>query len=139
MTDIETNKLLKEILRWMKFQSYPQVKRIIEETLDTPVKKKIYELANGQNSLRKAAELAGGIDFKRVHRCWEEWARLGIIEKTEGAQPKFVKIISLAELGLDAGLEPIEEPAKEKTPEASQEQVTVPEKTTEESVTIDPK
>lgn len=99
MTD-ESTKILQDILRWIKFQNLPALKNILTETLVTNEDKLVYEYTDGETSSRKIESLTG-VGYKVVQTRWNKWSKMGIVEKIEGGQTKFRKLISLEEIGID--------------------------------------
>lgn len=96
--------LQKETLRWMRFQSLPALRKTLLETLDSEQKKQIYELTDGVSVSRTVAGIAK-VSSVTVINYWNEWARLGILEKEgTGRSTTFKKMVSLPGLGIPVTL-----------------------------------
>jgi hypothetical protein len=100
MSEIETNKILRELLKWTKVTSIPTVKSLLESTLTTPEQKKAYEASNGMN-VRDVADIAH-VGKSTVGRWWADWVNLGLAElrPAKGGDRAF-RLFSLSEFGLD--------------------------------------
>lgn len=81
--DKEIKDLLKELLKWTKFEGMQKVKQVLEANLDSDVKKLIYEMSNGQSSPEIAQSV--GIAEHTVRNYWKDWSIIGIVENTSGA------------------------------------------------------
>ena len=86
----------REILRWVRFQNSPILKKMLEETLATPEEKCVYELADGKTSQPK---LHSKTDVPRttIGDWLRHWQKLGLVEKING---NYKKIESLKNLGI---------------------------------------
>lgn len=100
MNDNEDIKnILKEILKWTKFEGMQKVKQVLEATLDNDTKKLIYESSDGISS-PKIAEIAE-VTPPTVRDYWKEWAVLGIVETHPDYKRRYQKIFSLKEVGIE--------------------------------------
>lgn len=111
MNDNETNKLLKEILKWHRFQGIEILKKKInEENLFTDAKDiLVYYYSDGNKSSREIQEMIG-VNFQKVIELWKKWINAGIakpIAKQRGSGCK--KLFELHELGLKLPKGKIEE------------------------------
>jgi len=97
--DQETKNILREILKWTKFQGMQQVKQVLEATLDTDTKKLVYELSNGISSPRIAKIV--GVDPTTVRDYWKDWAVLGIVEIHPNYKKRYCRVFSLKEVGIE--------------------------------------
>jgi len=100
--DEQIIELLKELVKWTKFQAWGKVKDVLLSVLDDDEKKKIYHLSDGKNSSRKIADkIVGGKD--KVIRHWSEWANFNIVEPipVKGGGLRYKKIFSLEDFGID--------------------------------------
>jgi hypothetical protein len=93
--DQETNDLLREILRWLRFQSLDKAKAAVSGLLDSDKKKTVFEFTDGKASGRALAAKCG-VDRNAISRWWNDWFTAGIITK-EG--DTFKRLFSLKELG----------------------------------------
>lgn len=97
--DQEIKDILKEILRWTKFEGMQKVKQVLETTLDNDAKKLIYELSDGISSpkIAKIAEVAP----PTVRDYWKDWSVLGIVEIHPDYKKRYRRIFSLKEVGIE--------------------------------------
>ena len=96
--DQEVKDILREILKWTKFQGVQNVKQVLESTLDTETKKVVYQLSNGTSS-PKIAEIAR-VDPTTVRDYWKDWFVLGIVEIHPDYKKRYRGIFSLKEVGI---------------------------------------
>lgn len=88
---METNDLLREILKWQKIQGKAAVRSLISNLLDSKEKRKVYELSDGTltvSQISKRADVATGT----ISNWWNRWLAEGILWQ-EGK--KYIKVISL--------------------------------------------
>lgn len=71
--------LLEEQLRWIKVSSYKDVKAVLDNTLNTDIKKIIYYLSDGINNQDDIVRI-GKVGAGSVSNNWNEWEKLGIGE-----------------------------------------------------------
>ena len=70
------------------------LKDVIQEELKSARNKKIYELSDGERTMREIAKLAG-CPFQTVASRWKEWAVLGLVVESENRKGRYKKIVSL--------------------------------------------
>jgi transposase len=97
--DQEIKDILREILKWTKFQGMQKVKQVLETTLDIDTKKLVYELSDGVSS-PKIAKIVG-VDPTTVRDYWRDWAILGIVEIHPEYKRRYRRIFSLKEVGIE--------------------------------------
>jgi transposase len=97
--DQDIKDILKEILKWTKFEGMQKVKQVLESTLDNDDKKLIYDLSDGRSS-SKIARIAG-VSGQTVRNYWKEWAVLGIVEFCPEHKKRYHRIFSLKEVGIE--------------------------------------
>lgn len=97
--DQEIKDILKEILKWIKFEGVHKVKQVLETTLNNNAKKLIYELSDGRPS-PEIAKIAGVSD-QTVRRYWKGWAILGIVEIHPDYKKRYHGVFSLKEVGIE--------------------------------------
>lgn len=97
----EQTRILREILKWIKFTAAKEVKDVLGAALDNDQKKLIYHLSNGDSGSVEIAKVTGTSD-RTVRRCWDSWARLGIVEaiKVRGGD-RYKKAFELEDFGID--------------------------------------
>lgn len=98
-SDRETKDILREILKWTKFQGMQKVKQVLETTLDSDTKKLIYELSDGRSSSEIARTAM--VSAQTVRNYWREWAVLGIAETHPDYARRYHRIFSLMEVGIN--------------------------------------
>ena len=92
--------LLKEILKWTKVTSIPQVKNLLESTLASPEQRLAYEASDGRN-VREVADIAH-VGKSTIGRWWVDWVRLGLAElQPAKGGDRAIRSFSLAEFGLE--------------------------------------
>lgn len=81
MSEIEKESLnvLKEILKWIRFSGWTNVKQILLDTLNEPEKLVAYSLTNGDNGLDYIKDRIGR-SRGTVQRYWASWQKIGIVE-----------------------------------------------------------
>lgn len=72
-------KLLREILKWIRFSSIREVRSVLMNILDTEEKRLIYHLSDGGNGSVEISKRVG-VSHVTVTRHWRSWNRLGIVE-----------------------------------------------------------
>lgn len=97
--DDETKEILREILKWTKFQGMQKVKQVLEVALDTDAKKLVYHLSDGRPSpaIAKSAQVSSST----VRRLWKEWAVMGIVEIHPAYKKRFHRVFSLKGVGVE--------------------------------------
>ena len=95
----EIRDILREILKWTKFEGMQKVKQVLETTLDTDTKKLVYELSDGISS-PKIARIAG-VDPTTVRDYWKEWDVLGIVDIHPDYKKRYRRVFSLKEVGIE--------------------------------------
>ena len=90
---------LRELLKWTRFAGMLRLKDILNQTLLTPVEKVVYELSDGNRSMREIARHIGK-SHVTILRYWEKWKKIGIIEPAE-REGRYRHICSLEEVGLE--------------------------------------
>ena len=78
MSDEQTE-LLREMVRWMRFNGMKQVKEVLTSTLNTEKKIIAYHHSDGKNTSRDSAKLSG-ISQSVITELWKEWLSLGLGE-----------------------------------------------------------
>ncbi len=92
--------LMRELVRWSKFESIPKLRTVLEQNLLSDKEKIIYELSDGERSTRDIAKVVGGSNAT-VSNYWEKWSKLGIVDKSQKYEGRFKHICSLEEVGLE--------------------------------------
>ncbi len=88
----------REMLRWIKFTSVPQLRQTLNTVLSTDLDKRIYEMTDGELTTRSI-----GTSLKTskttVSTKWAKWAQLGIVERLSTGQCR--RLCSLGEVGIE--------------------------------------
>ena len=96
----ETISLLKELVKWTKFQAWDKVKAVLLSVLDDDEKKKIYHLSNGENSSRNIANEVTTAHTTIV-KYWNEWANSNIVEPIKVQRGvRYKKMFNLEDFGI---------------------------------------
>ena len=104
MGDIEeTVDLLREIVRWQRFQNRQALRAALEEILSSGTDRKIYALTDG---FRSQPEIAKGAKVSQptVSLKWKAWRMLGIVYELPDEPGRCCHLGSLESVGL--GLKP---------------------------------
>ena len=104
MNKVENNEvvnLLKEILKWTKFQAWGNVKTVLNNVLNDDIKKVIYHQSDGKISSRKIAELVP-VSYSKIVSFWNEWSKSNIVEpiSVKGGGSRFKKMFELEDFGI---------------------------------------
>jgi hypothetical protein len=96
--DPDIKVILKDILKWTKFQGMQNVKQVLENNLDNDVKKLIYELSDGRSSpvIAKIAR----VNAHTIRDYWKLWVPIGIVEVHPNYKKRYCKVFSLKEVGI---------------------------------------
>ena len=121
MSDENRNtKILKDMLKWLRFLGWSKAKETLEESLRDEVDKLIYHFSDGEHGIRdiipevKAYNLS--TSYGGIHGKWQRWAQNGIvIPKPAGSGTRYVKIFNLADFGLELPEKPEEETEEKDT------------------------
>ena len=76
-TNKEEISLLKEILKWIKFNSMPQAKIFLNSVLNTEQKKRVYQLSDGKRNIGEIMKILGMKSKGTIPKLLED------LEKTE--------------------------------------------------------
>jgi predicted transcriptional regulator len=90
---------LEKILTWLRVSNIRSVRDLLDQELDTPEKKVIYELTDGQNSQKEISNLVG-LSRRTVSYYWQKWLGLGIVTSRGDRKGRMKRIISLGDLGI---------------------------------------
>lgn len=77
--------LLGELLRWVRFQSLGELRRVLSVTLTTENDRRAYELTDGTNNQTQIGALIG-ISQRAVSYKWESWLESGIVSAIPGSK-----------------------------------------------------
>ena len=107
----EEIKLLREILKWIKFDGMQRVKGLLIDVLRKDIEKIIYQFSDGRSS-GDIGKLAG-VSHQTVVNYWKKWSRIGLVEaKRARGGTRYSRVFSLEDLGIEVP-QPKEEISKE--------------------------
>ncbi len=91
---------IKEILRWVRFSSLQDLKKVLAETLVEDEERIVFELTDGNRSTIDVSKISG-VPQRTVARRWQTWTKIGIVERTEKYGGSRVRqICSLEDVGI---------------------------------------
>jgi len=97
-------KELKEQTKWLRFLALPNLKKIIEENLQTKEQRKIYSLTDGRNStyeISKKLSVKGiKVSHMTIYNYWKKWSALGLVTHSEKYSGRFENIVNLEDLDI---------------------------------------
>lgn len=100
----EILKELKEQTKWLRFLALPNLKKIIEENLQTKEQRKIYSLTDGKNStyeISKKLSIEGiKVSHMTIYNYWKKWSVLGLVIPSEKYSARPENIIDLEDLDI---------------------------------------
>ena len=92
--------LLEDIRKWIRFQGWRNIKKILLDTLKTDEDKLVYHYSDGRSS-RGVAEKTP-VSHSTVTNMWEKWAKIGIVEPLQVQRgTRYRKIFLLEEFGIE--------------------------------------
>jgi predicted mannosyl-3-phosphoglycerate phosphatase (HAD superfamily) len=95
---------VKEHLRWARLSGLVHLRTIFEKEFKGNEEKVVYELSDGEKSIRDLEKLTG-ISRSKVSLLWRRWYNMGIMERSEKYEGKRMrKSFSLLDVGLDVEL-----------------------------------
>jgi len=98
----EQTKLLREILKWIKFSGMKELKNTLLSILDTEQKRLVYHLSDGSRGTVEIAKLARIGSTSTVFDMWQTWLKLGLGESipVRGGS-RFKRSFDLEDLGIE--------------------------------------
>lgn len=76
----EQTKILREILKWVKFAGIKEVKAILVASLDSEQKRLAYHLSDGTRGTVEVAKSANFGSTKTIFDMWQAWLKQGLGE-----------------------------------------------------------
>jgi hypothetical protein len=89
--------LLREAVRWLRFQSLDTAKKAVVDLLDTEKKRAVFEMTDGVDSARAVARRVG-LSHVTINSWWKIWFSAGILFEHDKT---YKKLFSLQELGIE--------------------------------------
>jgi hypothetical protein len=98
----EQTRLLKEILKWIKFAGMKEVKNTLVSVLDNEQKRLVYHLSDGTRGIVEIAKLAGIGSTSTVFDMWQAWLKLSLGESipVKGGS-RFKRSFDLEDFGIE--------------------------------------
>ena len=95
-------KVLREILKWMKFAGMNQVQSVLETTLNTPEKKLAYQMSDGTKGTIEVGKVSKVGSTTKVSTLWKEWKRKGLGDslRVQGGD-RFKRTFDLEDFGIE--------------------------------------
>lgn len=87
-----------EFLKIYKFINHPKIIEALNTELGDDIKKKIYQLTDGENTLRDIEKITG-VSKSTIPQYWKQWALKGIVEPAQ-RKGRYKATFNLAEYGL---------------------------------------
>jgi hypothetical protein len=101
-TENEQTKLLREILKWIKFAGMKEVKNTLVSTLDNEQKRLAYHMSDGTHGTVEIARTAGIGSTSTIADMWTLWLKLGLGESipVRGGS-RFKRTFDLEDFGIE--------------------------------------
>ena len=98
----EQTKLLREILKWIKFAGMKAVKEVLNSALDTDQKKLAYQLSDGDSGMTEVCKATEIASTSTISRYWKSWQKLGLGESisVKGGE-RFKRVFDLEDFGIE--------------------------------------
>ena len=98
----EQTRLLKEILKWIKFTGMREAKNTLVSVLDTEQKRLVYHLSDGTRGTVEIGDLAGIGSTRTIFEMWQAWLKLGLGESVpvKGGS-RFKRSFDLEDFGIE--------------------------------------
>jgi hypothetical protein len=98
----EQTRLLREILKWIKFAGMREVKGILLSTLNTDQKKIVYQLSDGSKGIVEIGRSSGISSSGTISRYWKSWSKLNLGDfiAVRGGD-RFKRAFDLEDLGIE--------------------------------------
>lgn len=95
-------RVLREILKWMKFAGMNQVQSVLETTLNTPEKKLAYQMSDGTKGTIEIGKVSRVGSPTKVSILWKEWKRKGLGDSlsVQGGD-RFKRTFDLEDFGIE--------------------------------------
>ena len=90
----------KKQTQWLQFLGLQQVRPLLEATLTSDEHRLVYELSNGENSVREIAR-ATKVSATTISRWWSQWAGLGLVVASDSYPGRWERLVSLELLGVE--------------------------------------
>lgn len=98
---------LREQTKWLRLLGLQTLRPLLDDLLRTDRHRVVFELSNGERSVRDVARLAG-VGPATVSRLWNDWIAAGICIESPRAKGRAQHLASLSSLGLSVPGDAIE-------------------------------
>src|SRR2546426_7392324 len=96
----ETNDLLRQILRWVRFQSLEKARQLIEEEVAQDSKRiLVFELTDGTKGRPEIFKISK-VPSSTIQTWWDRWYRVGLLEPSPKRKGMVRKVCGLEDVGL---------------------------------------
>ncbi len=100
--------VLKEILKWTKFQAWKEVKGVLSSQLKDERMRLIYHLSDGKSTREIARKT--GVSHVTVYEYWKKWSKIPIVEPIMvKGKIRYRKMFELEDFGIEIPDMPKEE------------------------------
>ena len=89
--------VLNQILKWIRVQAMPSVKKLLEDNLQKSEHRRLYQTLNGSKTQKQLSD-SFGISQSRISQLLSAWHRIGIV--AQSSPGKYTKSFDLEELGI---------------------------------------
>jgi hypothetical protein len=90
---------LRELTYWVKVLGRAKVKTTLEQALDTEQKRLVYDLCDGEKSVKDIEKLTG-VNVRYISEWSQEWEGIGIVEQGDLRKGRRKKLFDLTVLGI---------------------------------------
>jgi len=101
-SDPKLTELLKELVRWARFEGIQKARQVLLDNLKKDSEKLAYHHSDGRGS-PEVARLAGVSDFA-IRSYWKKWQSLGLVTPSMKHKGRFESLFSLEDLGIEVPL-----------------------------------
>ncbi|QLH11268.1 hypothetical protein [Nitrosarchaeum sp. AC2] len=96
--------IMAEHLRWTRLAGMEQLRTIFEKNLSSDEERKVYELSDGEKSVRDIEKITN-VGRTKIAMLWKKWHNMGIMEKSEKYEGRRMKrSFSLADVGIQVNI-----------------------------------
>jgi hypothetical protein len=118
----EQTKLLREILKWIKFSGMKEVKTTLASVLNTELKRLVYNLSDGTRGTVEIAKLAGIGSNSTVYDMWQAWLKLDLGESISvRGGSRFKRSFHLEDFGIELPREKVIDKEEKQVAESTTE------------------
>jgi hypothetical protein len=95
------NELLEEATIWLRAGSYDKVKKLLQDTLDTPEKKLAYHSSDGKTT--REVGVICNVDFTTIAKYWKAWYKAGLMKSipVKGGGERNIRNFDLKDFGIE--------------------------------------